>query len=190
MEGDIPLNRKSVAETFGPLSLLPSSFFLLLPSTSPHPPSTSWVSWGEGPGPGAQFSVFHLCTHVLSGLPNRGPAALPLCPGMLGGFHQREKCWWSQIHIMSTSSWKPGILIFTHLISSVMFLNEISSQRGSELLLCGPQSPNKYHGVCLNYLEGKGSRSVWIVDAAVQFPSQTWPQGSNIFKDLETDFTG
>lgn len=51
--------------------------------------------------------------------------------------------------------------------------------------LHGSQSPSKYLGVYLNYLEGKGSSSVWLVDTAIQFPSQARLRGSNIWIGLK-----
>lgn len=193
MEGHIPLRQEKCGWNIwtslpAPFFLLPSSFSfpLLLPT---HLQPVGLVG-EKGLGLGLSFLSFistPMCwVACLTGGLQLSPFSLACWEGFIReksvGGHRSTLC---LLHHENLGFWSLPISF------PVLCFSMRSHPRGEvSCCLCGPQSPNKYHGVCLNYLEGKGSRSVWIVDAAVQFPSQTWPQGSNIFKDLETDFTG
>lgn len=119
-----------------PFSLLPSLSLYFSPT---HPQPVGLVG-EKGLGLGLSFLSFISAPVCWVTCLTGGLQLSPFALACWEGFIQKENCWWSQIHIMSysTSSWKPGILMFNYLISSVMFLNAISSQRGSELLFMWP----------------------------------------------------
>ena len=88
IEGNISLGRKNVGETLGPFAPSSSSSSFSSPSpfpTLPLPISEQLSEWG----PGAQHSFYReqlrLHTHVLRGLSDKRPAAVPLHPGRVGG---------------------------------------------------------------------------------------------------------